>query len=109
MQDGLWAFTEEDFKDDAVILDQSQIHAIDILSPVTGEAEVSVEFSAPCVGVWTPYGKKAPFICLEPWYGVHDHLGYKGQLRDKYLMNHLQPGASFMSEYVIRIGEKLAE
>lgn len=109
VQDGLWAFTEEDFKDDAVILDQSQIHAIDILSPVTGEAEVSVEFSAPCVGVWTPYGKKAPFICLEPWYGVHDHLGYKGQLRDKYLMNHLQPGASFMSEYVIRIGEKLAE
>ena len=36
-------------------------------------------------------------------------IGYKGQLRDKYLMNHLQPGASFMSEYVIRIGEKLAE
>ena len=49
--------------------------------------------------------KNAPFICLEPWYGVHDHYEYKGQFRDKYLMNHLQPGASFMSEYVIKIGE----
>ena len=66
-------------KDDAVILDQSQIHAIDILSPVTGEAEVSVEFSAPCVGVWTPYGKKAPFICLEPQSHPVDAHNMEGQ------------------------------
>ena len=106
LEGGLWPFTEESFKDDAVIIDQSQIHSIEILNPEDASTAVAVDFKAPCVGIWTPYGKKAPFICLEPWYGVHDHLGYKGQFRDKYLMNHLQPGASFMSEYVIRIGEK---
>ena len=36
---------------------------------------------------------------------VHDTVAYQGEFRDKHLMNHLQPGSSFMSEYVIKIGE----
>lgn len=102
---GLWPFDEKSFKDDAVIVDRCQIHTIEILDPKDASPVVTVEYNAPCVGIWTPYGKNAPFICLEPWYGVHDHFGFDGHFRDKYLMNHLQPGASFMSEYVIRIGE----
>lgn len=77
--------------------------ADDRVTYVLSDTEVS--FNAPCVGIWTPYGKNAPFLCIEPWYGVHDHYEYRGQFRDKYLMNHLQPGASFMSEYIIKIGE----
>lgn len=105
LEGGLMPFTEETFKDDAIIVDQCQIHSIEILDPKDARPVVTVDFNAPCVGIWTPYGKNAPFICLEPWYGVHDRYEYSGQFRDKYLMNHLQPGASFMSEYVIRIGE----
>lgn len=102
--EGLWAFDEETFKDDAVIVDQCQVHSVALLD-ATDRAVVTVDFKAPCVGLWMPYGKHAPFVCIEPWYGVHDHVGYKGKFRDKYLMNHLQPGASFMTEYVIRIGQ----
>ncbi|WP_278905531.1 aldose 1-epimerase family protein [Leyella stercorea] len=102
---GLWAFNEESFKDDAVIIDKCQLREIEILDPQTARPAVTVSFNAPCVGIWTPYGKNAPFLCIEPWYGVHDHYEYRGQFRDKYLMNHLQPGASFMSEYIIKIGE----
>jgi galactose mutarotase-like enzyme len=58
----------------------------------------------PAVGIWSPYGKNAPFVCIEPWYGVHDLANFTGELKDKYLINHLQPGASFMSEYTITIG-----
>lgn len=101
--DGLWDFDEESFRDDAVIIDQCQLHSVALLDS-DGEPAVTVSFKAPCVGLWTPYGKHAPFVCIEPWYGVHDHVGYKGKFKDKYLMNHLLPGASFMSEYVIRIG-----
>ena len=102
---GLWAFNEESFKDDAVIIDKCQLREIEILDPQTARPAVTVSFNAPCVGIWTPYGKNAPFLCIEPWYGVHDRYEYRGQFRDKYLMNHLQPGASFMSEYIIKIGE----
>lgn len=103
-QEGLWTFDEETFKDDAVIIDQCQVHSIALLD-AEDKTAVTVDFKAPCVGLWMPYGKHAPFVCIEPWYGVHDHVGYKGKFRDKYLMNHLQPGASFMTEYVIRIGQ----
>lgn len=100
---GLWPFTEETFKHDAVIIDRCQVHRVALLNP-DGTDAVAVAFDAPAVGIWTPYGKHAPFVCIEPWYGVHDKVNYQGEFKDKYLMNHLQPGGSFMSEYKITIG-----
>lgn len=102
-QDGVWEFTEESFGDDAVIFDHSQIRRVELLNP-QGEPEVTVSMKTPALGIWSPYGKNAPFVCIEPWYGLHDWAEYEGDFRDKYLMNQLLPGASFMSEYTIKIG-----
>ena len=66
---------------------------------------MTVDFKSPAVGIWNPTGQHAPFVCIEPWYGIHDRVEYAGEFKDKYLMNSLQPGASFMSEYTITIGE----
>ncbi len=101
-KEGLWEFTEESFKDDAVIIDKCQLHQVSLLNKEKRPV-VTVDFNAPAVGLWSPYGKNAPFVCIEPWYGVHDWVEFKGEFKDKYLMNHLQPGASFMSEYCITI------
>jgi len=100
--DGLWKFTEESFKEDAVIIDRCQLHQVSLLDKDL-QPVVTVDFKSPAVGLWSPYGKNASFVCIEPWYGIHDFVDYKGDFRDKYLMNHLQPGASFMSEYTITI------
>lgn len=102
LKDGLWQFTEESFKDDAVIIDKCQLHEVALLDQ-NGTPAVTVRFKAPAVGLWSPFGKKAPFICIEPWYGVHDYVNYTGEFKDRYLMNHLLPGASFLSEYTITI------
>ena len=56
------------------------------------------------IAFWSPYGKEAPFVCIEPWYGLGDPRGFLGAFKDKPLMNHLHPGASFMSRYTITIG-----
>ena len=64
---------------------------------------VTVRFKSPAVGIWSPYGKHAPFVCIEPWYGIHDKAYYQGDFKEKQYMNHLQPGASFLSEYTIAI------
>lgn len=101
-EDGIWAFTEDSFADDAVIFDRSQLKEISILDE-EGQPTVTLSIKTPAVGIWSPTGKHAPFVCIEPWYGVHDWAEYTGEFKDKYLMNCLQPGASFMSEYVIRI------
>lgn len=101
-ENGRWDFTEESFKDDAIIIDKSQIKQVTLLDE-DGNATVTVDMKSPAVGIWSPYGKNAPFVCIEPWYGIHDAVQYAGVFQDKYLMNHLQPGASFMSEYTITI------
>ncbi|MCR5076524.1 MAG: aldose 1-epimerase family protein [Prevotella sp.] len=101
--EGILEFTEETFKDDALIFDRCQLHEVQLLNR-QGAPVISVRFNSPAVGIWSPYGKHAPFLCIEPWYGVADAVGYDGELKDRYLMNHLLPGASFMSEYVVTIG-----
>lgn len=94
----IWSFTEHSFDDDAVIIDRSQVHEITLLDE-DRMPHVQVQFNAPCVGIWSPAGKHAPFVCIEPWYGVADKAGYKGEFKDKYLMNSLLPGSSFASNY----------
>ncbi len=101
--EGILEFTEETFKNDALILDHCQLRHIEILNK-KGAPQVTVDFKSPAVGIWTPYGKHAPFLCIEPWYGVADSEGYEGEFSDRHLMNHLLPGSSFMCEYVITIG-----
>lgn len=101
-EDNIWNFNEESFADDAVILDKSQVHSA-ILQDSEGNPYVSLVFDTPAVGIWSPYGKNAPFVCIEPWFGLADWAGYEGEFKDKYLMNHLLPGAMFMGGYEIYI------
>ena len=101
-EQGYWAFTEKSFDEDAIILDKSQVNKISLLDKQR-KPVVTVSFKSPAVGIWSPFGKNAPFVCIEPWYGIHDTVGYQGDFRQKHLMNHLQPGASFMAEYTITI------
>lgn len=91
-------FAEETFKDDAIVVDRSQLRSISILT-AAGKPVVKVDFQTPAVGIWKPYGKQAPFVCIEPWYGVADSVGYEGQLKEKYLINALQPGGTFKGGY----------
>ena len=101
--DGIWNFTDSSFENDALVFDHCQLHRIELLN-AENKTEVSVDFKAPAVGIWTPHGKNAPFICIEPWYGVADVAAFEGDIRDRYLMNQLLPGASFMAQYTITIG-----
>lgn len=103
-QDGLICFDDEFFAHDSVKLHDSQTSSVELLNP-DGSVAVRLSYKCPIIAFWSPYQKNAPFVCLEPWYGVGDPRGYEGEFKDKPFINHLMPGASFMSEYVITIGE----
>lgn len=102
IKDGLIAFDDEFFAHDSVKISDCQTHQACLLNP-DGSPAVTVDYKCPIIAFWSPYQKCAPFVCIEPWYGLGDPRGWKGEFRDKYYMNHLQPGASFMSEYTITI------
>ena len=46
-----------------------------------------------------------PFVCLEPWIGRCDNVGFDGELKDKYGEQHLKAGETFQAGYTITIGE----
>lgn len=53
-------------------------------------------------GIWAPKG--APFICLEPWAGRCDDIGFSGDISEKPGINSVQSGESFTKSYQIIIG-----
>lgn len=101
-EDGIMTIEQKTFDPDAVIFDNSQVHKVTILDGKQ-EPYLSVSFDCPNVGLWSPYGKNAPFLCIEPWYGLHDHVRYQGKFKDKYSMNHLLPGATFEGGFSITV------
>ena len=102
-EDGMMEFSNNTWRNDSIKIHKSQLHRAELLGP-GGEPEITVEFRTPVIAFWSPYDKQAPFVCIEPWYGIGDPIGFKGEFKDKPLMNHLLPGASFMSKYEIIIG-----
>ena len=105
-ENGLMEVSDNNWRNDSIKIHKSQLHRAELLG-TDGEPEVTVDFRTPVVAFWSPYGKQAPFVCIEPWYGIGDPRGFSGEFKDKPLMNHLQPGASFMSKYEITIRKDL--
>lgn len=101
--DGRLPIDRETFDEiDTIMLEDSQVHEV-ALQRVDGTPWLRVIFDAPVVGIWSPPGKVAPFICIEPWYGRCDRAGYNGEYKDKDWMNRLAPGEKFSSVYTIEI------
>ena len=87
---------------DTIMLQDSQIKRVNMFRE-DGRPWLSLSFDAPVVGIWSPPGKVAPFICIEPWYGRCDRAGYEGEYKDKDWMNRLAAGGRFESVYTIEI------
>ena len=87
---------------DTIMLQDSQIGQVGMYR-VDGTQWLKMTFDAPVVGIWSPPGKVAPFICLEPWYGRCDRAGYEGDYTERDWVNSLAPGESFHSVYTIEI------
>jgi galactose mutarotase-like enzyme len=45
------------------------------------------------LGVWTKPGG-AEFICIEPWHGIADPVGFDGEIWDKPGIIAIAPGGS---------------
>lgn len=87
---------------DTIMLQDSQLKRV-TLHRTDGSPWLSLDFTAPVVGLWSPPTKNAPFICIEPWYGRCDRAGYEGDFRERDWVNRLAPGERFESVYTIEI------
>lgn len=93
------------FKKDALIY--TNIDGINIKSKKENHY-INVSFdNFPLVGIWSPYYKDtnsiAPFICIEPWYGLADNVNSDKIYKNKNYINKLSIKGSFNVSYSINI------
>ena len=102
IEDNKIVLNEELFKDDALVFNDFNIKEVTFKNS-KNKNYVKLEFEKfPYLGLWSkPSG--APFICIEPWFGVADEENSNQKLEEKKAMITLQKDESFSCFYSIEI------
>lgn len=96
---GMIPVTAKTFDINTIILAGNQVRRVSVLDKEQSPY-ISLLFNAPVVGIWSP-SPEAPFMCVEPWFGRADRVGYTGEFSGREYVNILSPGKSFDASYMI--------
>lgn len=90
------------FENDALVYDK--IEEVRLESSKGNGVAVSLP-GFPYVGIWSKYdaqaGTIAPFVCIEPWFGIADTTDSTSVLSQKAGIQQLAPEAAFTTSYHI--------
>jgi galactose mutarotase-like enzyme len=91
------------FERGAVVLKDHRSRSVTLKSNVSSRF-VRVDFKGfPYLGIWSSKGD-APFVCIEPWYGVMPLEGSTQDLKAKEGVITLAAGKEFHAVYTITVG-----
>ena len=94
--------TVELFNDDALIFSDLNSNKVSLKSD-SGERGLHFHFNNfPYLGIWSKAGG-APFVCIEPWYGIADTESGQHGLPEKEGILKLRPGQTFSCQYQIEV------
>ncbi|MFX4278377.1 aldose 1-epimerase family protein [Aliarcobacter butzleri] len=90
------------FKDDALVFNDSNIKQI-TLKNIENKSKVKVKFdNFPYLGIWSKTND-APFVCIEPWFGVADEKNANQKIEDKKGILSLEKEEEFFCFYIIEV------
>lgn len=85
--------TKDIFNEDALIFNGVKSKHITLESKSSSRKIIFDLGGAPYLGIWAKPG--APYVCIEPWYGVNDSTEKKADFSQKDAIQRLSPGAEF--------------
>lgn len=85
--------TKEIFEPDALILSDIKSEYVTINSPGLNRKIKVVFGKIPFLGIWAKPG--APYVCIEPWFGVNDGREDYGEFSNKRGIQRLEKGGEF--------------
>lgn len=100
LTEGRYFLRKDTFDRDALVIEPYKARKISLCTP-DGKPYVTVDFDSPSVGVYSQKGMRAPYLCIEPWYGRCDNEDFSGELREKEHIQCLKPGEEFKAAYKI--------
>lgn len=98
-EDGMLPLTGDTFSINTIMLQDRQVRRVSMLDKER-RPYVSLLFDAPVVGMWSP-SARAPFVCIEPWWGRCDRMNFDGEFSQRDYVNTIQPGETFEASYMV--------
>lgn len=94
--------TTDTFADDAILIEDSQVAAVALLDKNKKPVLTVYCPQAEAFGLWAPQKPGCPFVCIEPWNGIADPVGFAGDIAERELDHCLEAGESYLFEYSIK-------
>lgn len=92
------------FQNDAIVIQNVPSSRVFLRSKKSNTAIEINYHDAPNLGIWTKVG--APYICIEPWYGLPDSPHHNGNIIDKPGIIALSAQEEFSWTHTITIHDK---
>lgn len=102
-KDGLLPITADTFAIDTFMLEHGSVKSVALLDKNKKPYLKVGSDQTEAYGLWAPHKPGCPFVCLEPWCGITDLVGFSGELSERYLNHSLKPGEKFEFTYWIEI------
>lgn len=97
------ALTNTTFADDAILIEADQVAKVAMFDK-QGKRVLTVSCpQAEAFGLWAPFKQGCPFVCIEPWCGIADRVGFKGDFSERDCIHSLAPEETFEFTYSIMI------
>jgi galactose mutarotase-like enzyme len=93
------------FKAETIIIKNPHSASVSLKHPEC-EKSVTVEYPGfPWLALWKGV-PEAPYVCIEPWYGIADFKDASGDLTQKEGILSLEPGSEFSCQHTIIIDQR---
>ena len=91
------------FDDDALVFDGFKSEFISIKSPKTNRVLKFGLGDFPFLGIWSKPKAKAPFVCIEPWYGHTAVIGTSKELSQRVAVSSLMPSEVLEDSFSVEL------
>ena len=102
--DGMVPVITGTFANEALIFAENRLKAATLCNKQK-QPILTVTGQAPVWLFWSPQGVHTPFLCIEPWHGLCDPIGFEGPLTERPYINCAEPGTHWTQGFTIDIHE----
>ena len=100
---GILALTNTTFADDAILIEAQQVAKVALFDK-QGKRVLRVSCpQADAFGIWAPNKLGCPFVCIEPWCGIADNVGFRGDISERDCIHCLEPDEKYEFCYTITL------
>lgn len=100
-KDGILPVSDTLFDDDALVFKNLSSQSVALCSKSKKWLTFHYE-GFPYLGIWSKSGQ-SPFVCIEPWHGLADHVNHNGHLSEKEGIRKLKPSQVFKTSYSVEL------